>query len=119
MFKVTATNQPFLIMDEVTELGEKIWGFMSPSCIKIAQNCTHLFVDGTFDLVNKCLFAQLWILVGKSEANSLTIPLGYFLLPNKLPASYRKVLKCLKDLGVEQVNGFHCDFEPGAIKQSY
>ena len=90
IYKVTANNQPFLILDQVTDDGQKIWGFMSPTCINIACNCTNLFVDGTFEIVNKCLFTQLWIVVGRSEANSITIPLGYFLLPNKMPSSYRK-----------------------------
>ena len=89
---------------------------MSPTCINIAKNCSHLFVDGTFEIVNKCLFTQLWIIVGRSEPNNITIPLGYFLLPDKTAASYRRVLRCLKELEVQGVTVFHCDFEQGAIK---
>ena len=116
MYKVTITGERFLIMDELTEIGERIWGFMSPSSIGIAKGCSHLFVDGTFEIVKKCLFTQLWMIVGRSEFNKLTVPLGYFLLPNKLQATYRKVLKRLKELGVDKVDVFHCDFEAGAMK---
>ena len=117
MYRVTGSNQPFLILDETLYSGEKIWGFMSPTCINIAKNCSHLFVDGTFEIVNKCLFTQLWIIVGRSEPNNITIPLGYFLLPDKTAVSYRRVLRCLKELEVQGVTVFHFDFEQGQSKQ--
>ena len=89
---------------------------MSPTCLNIAMHSTHLWVDGTFEVVNKSLFEQLWIIVGTSLANNITIPLAYFLLPNKVGSTYQIVLQAIKDLGVQEVEVFHCDFELATIK---
>lgn len=116
LYKVTKDGQDFNILDVETGEGKKVWGFMSPTCLNIAKNSTHLWVDGTFEIVSKSLFEQLWIIVGTSEANNITIPLAYFLLPNKSGNSYQIVLQAIKDLGVQEVEVFHCDFELAAIK---
>ena len=115
-YKVTAYNQPFCILDHETANGMKIWGFMSPDSIQVAQGSSQLWVDGTFEIVNKTLFTQLWIVTGRSENTGVTIPLAYFLLPNKQPTSYEIVLRKLQELGVVNVDVFHIDFESGAVK---
>ena len=42
--------------------------------------------------------------------------MAYFLLPNKVTSSYQVALECIKDLGVDRVEMFHCDFELATIK---
>ena len=116
IFKVTSDNQPFVILDVDTADEKKIWGFMSPTSLNIAKNFTHLWVDGTFEIVDKTKFEQLWLIVGRSEANKITIPVAYFLLPNKVTTTYQAVLQCISDLGVDQVEMFHSDFELATIK---
>ena len=116
IFTVTSDNQPFVILDTATADEKKIWGFMSPTSINIAKNSSHLWVDGTFEIVDKTKFEQLWLVIGRSETNNLTIPVAYFLLPNKATTTYQVVMQCIKDLGVDQVEVFHSDFELATIK---
>ena len=38
------SGQSFLILDEEINDGMKIWGFMSPACIEIAQGAIRCFL---------------------------------------------------------------------------
>ena len=89
---------------------------MSPISLNIPKKSTHLWVDGTFEIVDKTKFEQLWLIVRRSEANNITLPVAYFLLPNKVTTTYKTVLQCISDLGVDKVEMFHSDFELATIK---
>ena len=68
------------------------------------------------EIVDKTKFEQLWLIVARSDANKISLPVAYFLLPNKVTTSYQEALQCIKDLGVDKVEMFHCDFELAMIK---
>ena len=59
-FKFTADNQPFLIMDiQLPDSEKKIWGFGSEAGLLAMSKAEDIFVDGTFEFVDKTLFSQI------------------------------------------------------------
>jgi hypothetical protein len=74
--------------------------------------------DGTDNEFNLAPPApQCWVLVSRSNSLALTIPVAFFLLPDKSYNTYHSILLHLRDdLGVPGPKYFHLDFESGAIK---
>ena len=113
----TADGEPFLIMDEELEgsVG-KVWGWCSNTGLSVLGFSKHLYGYGTFEICKYTLFHQLWVIVGRSDPNKVSLPCAFFLLPDKRKSTYVKILEKLLELGVKNTEVFHCDFEKGAIR---
>ena len=79
MYQITSDNQQFTILDTETADEKKLWGFMSPMALNIAKNSTHLWVDGTWEIVDKTKVDQLWLIVARSDANKISLPFTCYL----------------------------------------
>ena len=103
----TADGEPFLIMDEELEgsVG-KVWGWCSNTGLSVLRSSKHLYGDGTFEICKYILFHQLWVIVGRSDANKVSLPCAFFLLPDKRKATYVKILEKLLELGVTTLKFF-------------
>ena len=113
----TASGDQFLILEERLEddRDEYIVGFASPEGIKTMKDSTQMFGDGTFEVVEKTLFYQVFVIIS-TTVTGINVPTSYFLLPCKEAIVYKKALMCLKNLGVTDPPIFHCDFENNIIK---
>ena len=115
--KTTCDNLPFVILDE--RIGNEdddkvIWGFSSPSGMDTMRQANSVFADGTFEMVKQTLFSQIYVFV--CPVGSISVPVAWFLLPNKEYTTYRKVLTCLVDRNILAPEQFHVDFEPAMHK---
>ena len=55
-----------------------------------------IFADGTFfEMVKQTLFSQTYVIV--CPIHSISIPMAWFLLPNKEYSTYMKVPTCLEE----------------------
>ena len=79
------------------------------------SNADDLFVDRTFEFVEKTLFSQLWVVVVRISM-FVSIPGAFFCLPSKDAHVYKQVLECLKTHGVQNPKRIHLDFELADIK---
>ena len=113
----TASGDQFLILDVNIEehRPEKILGFASPEGIDIMKDCTQMYGDGTFAVVEKTLFFQLFVIISTTQTG-INVPTAFFLLPCKEAIAYKKALECLKNLDIDDPPLFHCDFESAIIK---
>ena len=115
---VTASGDQFLIMEDNIEehRPEKVLGFASPECIDIMKTATQFFADGTFDIMDKTLFFQMFVIICTAPTG-VNVPCAYFMLPTKEALCYKKALSCLKDqFDIPDPPLFHCDFEQAIIK---
>ena len=113
--KVTVDNEPFLIMEErIAGKDEVVWGFASSYGLDLMKKSDAFYGDGTFEMVKETKFSQVWVIV--CPDSTISVPTAWFLLPNKEYTTYKMILNCLKNLGVEAPANFHVDFEAAAIK---
>ena len=116
-FLTTIDGEVFLILDDnIPGKTIKVWGWASNYGIGILKSATDYYGDGTFEICKSTMFVQAWVLVAKSTTTNVCLPCAFFLLPDKLYATYHYVLLKLKDLGVTAPDIFHLDFEAAAIK---
>ena len=114
----TISGEKFLIMEEHLEDHrlEKILGFASPQGITIMKTAVQMFADGTFEICETTLFAQLFIIVSTTPTG-INVPTAFFFLPTKDGIGYPKTLDLLKSkYEIPDPRTFHCDFESGIIK---
>ena len=101
--KYTKGGDKFLQVEErlgQIEDGEKTLIFCSNQQNEVLNNANYWIVDGTFDVVNKTLFSQLFVITAESKTD-ITVPCLFALLPNEETLSYQQVFQFLKD---EEVN---------------
>lgn len=107
IYKKTDKDKQFLMYD--SEDGKnRFLMFCTSKNLKILKKCSFWQADGTFKCV-PVLFGQLYTIHGKFEYenSSKTLPLVFFLLPNKNKKTYKAALSVLK----EKIN----DFQPEEI----
>ena len=109
--RTTHDNLPFVIMEERIgdDSNKVIWGFSSPAGLDTMREAESIFADGTFEMVKQTLFSQIYVFV--CPIGSISVPVAWFLLPNKEFSTYMKVLTCLKERGLKAPRQFHVDFE--------
>jgi hypothetical protein len=117
--KDTKGGDKFLQVEESLgqlEDGEKILIFCSNQQKEVLNKANYWIADGTFDVVNKTLFSQLFVLTAESKTG-ITVPCLFALLPNKETLSYQRVFQFLKDVEVNPPSvSFKTDFETSIIK---
>ena len=114
--RTTYDNLPFVIMEErISEDSEEvIWGLASPSGLDTMKQAESIFADGTFEMVKQTLFSQIYVFV--CPVGAISVPVAWFLLPNKEYSTYKKILTCLKERDIMAPKQFHVDFETAVIK---
>lgn len=114
---VTVRGGEFLAVEETTTpvSSEKIVIFCSQDQKDVMKTAQYWVADGTFDVVSKTLFSQLFIITSMSQAG-VTVPTLFALLPNKETSSYQRVFQFLRDEGVEPPESLKTDFEKGIIR---
>ena len=114
--RTTHDNLPFVIMEKRLDddSNKVIWGFSSPSGLDTMREAESIFADGTFEMVKQTLFSQIYVFV--CPIGSISVPVAWFLLPNKEYSTYMKVLTCLKERGLKAPRQFHVDFEIAVMK---
>ncbi len=126
ILKETVAGDKFLQLEEsITDkygTEKKILIFCSPNQLEMLNRAESWIGDGTFEVVQKSLFYQLFIITAKMRSG-VYLPALFAFLPNKELASYARVFSFLMSKGVAAPSsGFHCDFEINirkAIKISY
>ena len=78
------------------------------------REAESIFADGSFEMVKQTLFSQIYVFV--CPIGSISVPVAWFLLPNKEYSTYMKVLTCLKERGLKAPRQFHVDFEIAVMK---
>ena len=114
-FSVTARGTPWLALEETTDLSEKIIIFCSQEQKNIMSTADYWIADGTFSVVSKTLFSQLFIITSMTQTG-ITVPTLFALLPNKETNSYQRVFQLLKDEGVNAPKSLKTDFERAIIR---
>ena len=96
-FLTTLTNPsvPFKIFDTGADDPERIIGFSTADFMKILFASPTIYSDGTFSVVPTNSFYQLYSLHG--ELGEVTLPLAFFLLPNKTAKTYGRMLDLVKE----------------------
>jgi len=114
---VTVRGGEFLAVEETTTpvSPEKIVIFCSQDQKDVMKTAQYWVADGTFDVVSKTLFSQLFIITSMSQTG-VTVPTLFALLPNKETSSYQRVFQFLRDEGVEPPESLKTDFEKGIIR---
>lgn len=114
---VTVRGGEFLAVEETTTpvSSEKIVIFCSQDQKDVMKTAQYWVADGTFDVVSKTLFSQLFIITSMSQTG-VTVPTLFALLPNKETSSYQRVFQFLRDEGVEPPESLKTDFEKGIIR---
>ena len=114
---VTVRCGEFLAVEETTTpvSPEKIVIFCSQDQKDVMKTAQYWVADGTFDVVSKTLFSQLFIITSMSQTG-VTVPTLFALLPNKETSSYQRVFQFLRDEGVEPPESLKTDFEKGIIR---
>ena len=114
---VTVRGGEFLAVEETTTpvSSEKIVIFCSKDQKDVMKTAQFWVADGTFDVVSKTLFSQLFIITSMSQTG-VTVPTLFALLPNKETSSYQRVFQFLRDEGVEPPESLKTDFEKGIIR---
>ena len=84
----------------------KVWGWCSNTGLSVLRSSKHLYGDGTFEICKYTLFHQLWVIVGRSDPNKVSLPCAFFLLPDKRKSTYVKILEKLLELGVKTLKFF-------------
>ncbi len=115
ILKETVAGDKFLQLEEsITDkfgTEKKILIFLSPNQLEMLNRAESWIGDGTFEVVRKSLFYQLFIITAKM-ASGVYLPALFAFLPNKELSSYDRVFSFLMSKGVAAPsNGFHCDFE--------
>ena len=64
----------------------KVWGWCSNTGLSVLRSSKHLYGDGTFEICKYTLFHQLWVIVGRSDANKVSLPCAFFSLPEFRPS---------------------------------
>ena len=111
----TVRGGPFLAVEETTISSEKIILFCSQDQKDVMKTAQYWVADGTFDVVSRTLFAQLFIITSMSQTG-ITVPTLFALLPNKETGSYQRVFQFLHDEGITQPNSLKTDFEKAIIR---
>ena len=114
---VTVRGGEFLAVEETTTpvSSERIVIFCSQDQKDVMKTAQYWVADGTFDVVSKTLFSQLFIITSMSQTG-VTVPTLFALLPNKETSSYQRVFQFLRDEGVEPPESLKTDFEKGIIR---
>ena len=63
---------------------------------EVLNNANYWIADGTFDVVNKTLFSQLFVITAESKTG-VTVSCLFALLPKKETLSFQQVFQFLKD----------------------
>ena len=74
-YAVTARGGPFLALEETTDLSQKIIVFCSQEQKNAMNTAQYWIADGTFDVVSKTLFAQLFIITSMTPTG-ITVQLS-------------------------------------------
>ncbi|KAK3933198.1 FLYWCH-type zinc finger-containing protein 1 [Frankliniella fusca] len=99
--------------DEDDPVEDRIIVFATKDNLKKLGRSLTWFTDGTF-MVCPSLFTQLFTIHGMYR--DVALPLVYALLPNKLEASYTRVLEAIK----EKADELHINFpEPGTVVSDF
>ena len=94
-FKVTLSNDPFLLYDSGLGDHNRTIIFSNPKMLTFLRDCNSWYADGTFQIAPKHIF-QLYTL--HAEKDGFVIPCVYVLMTNKSESSYSNVLKKLVEL---------------------
>ena len=113
-YAVTARGRPFLALEETTDLSQKIIVFCSQEQKNAMNTAQYWIADGTFDVVSKTLFAQLFIITSMTPTG-ITVPTLFALLPNKETSSYQRVFQLLKDESLSP-KSLKTDFEKAIFR---
>ena len=115
-FSKTARGGDFLALEETVNpmASEKIVIFCSQDQKDVMKTAQYWVADGTFDVVNKTLFSQLFIITSMSQTGA-TVPTLFAFLPNKETSSYQRVFQFLRDEGIAPPDNLKTDFEKGII----
>lgn len=114
---VTVRGGDFLAVEETKTpvSSEKIVIFCSQDQKDVMKTAQYWVADGTFDVVSKTLFSQLFIITSMSQTG-VTVPTLFALLPNKETSSYQRVFQFLRDEGLAPPDNLKTDFEKGIIR---
>ena len=115
--ETTIRGDRFLAINEHLggENSERIIIFCSSEQQNVLKSATYWVADGTFDVVNKTLFYQLFIITAVT-ATGITVPCCFALLPNKETSSYQRVFQYLKDVNVTPPGSLKTDFEKAIMR---
>ncbi len=124
--QLTESGARFLQMQEpiLDKYGteKKILIFCSQNQLEMLNRSDSWIGDGTFDVVSRSLFYQLFIITVRMS-NGVHLPALFAFLPNKELGSYDRVFAFLVAQGISvPTKGFHCDFETNirkAIRNHY
>lgn len=112
-FTVTNKNKKFLFHN-IGDSKDKFLMFTTKKNIRFLRKCKLWQADGTFKCV-PTLFCQLYTIHGFHE--NKTIPLVFFLLPNKQKKIYNSALSVLKNMMKDfQPEEINIDFESAFMK---
>lgn len=116
-FRRTVRNDQFLAVEESSgpDKESKILIFCSNEQKALLDGSDYWVADGTFEVVENTLFAQLFVIHALSPVG-ITVPCLYVLLPDKELSSYQRVFQYLRSEGVKQPGCFKADFEQGIYK---
>ena len=80
------------------------------------KSASNLFGDGTFQIAAATDFAQCWVVV--CPIDSISVPVAFYMLPNKELVTYKAMFNNLKTLLGEEgyPEKIHLDFEAATIR---
>ncbi|XP_023344961.1 uncharacterized protein LOC111714145 [Eurytemora carolleeae] len=115
--ETTIRGDRFLAINEHLgdENSERIIIFCSSEQHNVLKSAKYWVADGTFDVVKKTLFYQLFIITAVT-ATGITVPCCFALLPNKETSSYQRVFQYLKDANVTPPGSLKTDFEKAMMQ---
>lgn len=113
----TVRGGQFLALDEFSTPGsaEKIIIFCSQDQKDVMRTAQYWVADGTFDVVSRTMFTQLFIIISMSQTG-ITVPTLFALLPSKECSSYQRVFQYLLDEGINPPGSLKTDFERAIIR---
>ena len=111
-YTVTNKGKNFLLHDSQEGI-KRFLMFSTKNNLKFLKSCEHWHSDGTFKVV-PVIFTQLYTVHGLVEGK--TIPLVYFMLPNKSKKIYTKALTVLKNMVDYSPKSILTDYEAAFIK---
>ena len=97
------------------ENSPRILIFCSNTQKDLLKSSDYWLADGTFSVVEKTMFYQLFIITGVTQTG-VTVPCLFALLPNKESTSYQEIFQFLKDNGIDAPPNLKTDFEKAIIK---
>ena len=111
--KFTFKNKKFYWDNIGKETGEnRILMFSTEANLKLLDKYSDWYCDGTFD-ISPTIFKQVYTI--HIQIGLTSLPMVYFLLPNKKQKTYNKMFKMLSEYLKNEPKTISCDFEKAAI----